>query len=567
MATTTRGIEIRDGGGPANDVGMDSLVIQAAHTQNRFVPGFEAVRLASSLARRPRAVARRAGAFGNELAAIASGSSGRAAPKGDRRFADPAWTGSWMFRRLLQSYLALGDTVHGLIGDAELEWGTEQRLRYLADNLLDALAPTNFPLSNPMALKTAIDKGGSNFVTGGRQLVRDARSPARLPANVDRSPFTVGGNLAVSPGAVVRRDELFELIQYEPTTSEVREVPLVIVPPMISKYYVIDLAPGRSLVEYLVARGQQVFTISWRNPVAGDAAWDLDRYVGGILEALETARSVTGADRVHVLGLCAGGVATAAAIGRLANIDELDGIAGVTVSVTVLDTARSGIVGSFVSPDTAAAAVRNVRRKGFLDRNQLARTFAWLRPNDMIWNYWVNNYLLGNKPPAFDLLYWNADTMDMPAGLHEDLVEIGVENPLVRSGGLHVLGSPIDLAEITSDAYVIAGETDHITPWPNCYRTTHLLGGDTRFVLSNGGHIAAVINPPGNPKATYRVADHNPPDAETWLQEAEARPGTWWEDWDAWLADRTGASKPAPKRLGSRRFAPLEAAPGSYVLG
>jgi poly[(R)-3-hydroxyalkanoate] polymerase subunit PhaC len=574
MATTTngraqrerRGIEIGDGGGPANDVGMDSLVIQAAHAQSRFVPGFEAVRLASSLARRPRAMARRAGSFGAELTSIARGASERKPAKSDRRFADAAWSDSWLFRRLVQGYLAMGETVHGLIEDAELEWGTDHRLHYLADNLLDAFAPTNFPWSNPSALKAAIDRGGANFVTGGRQLLRDARSPARIPANVDRSPFKLGENLAVSPGAVVRRDELFELIQYQPLTEEVREVPLLVVPPMISKYYVIDLAPGRSLVEYLVARGQQVFTISWRNPAAGQAEWDLDRYVEGILEAAETARAVTRCDQVHLLGLCAGGVATACALGRLADLDELHGIAGATVSVTTLDTGRAGTIGSFVSPDTAAAAVRNVRRKGYLDRNQLARTFAWLRPNDMIWNYWVNNYLLGNKPPAFDLLYWNADTMDMPAGLHKDFVDIGVDNPLVRPGGLQVLGSAIDLAQVTCDAYVIAGETDHITPWPNCYRTTHLLGGNPRFVLSNGGHIAAVINPPGNPKSTYRIADHNPPDAEAWLAEASVRQGTWWEDWDAWLADRTGPLRPAPRSLGSRRFAPLEPAPGSYVL-
>jgi polyhydroxyalkanoate synthase len=184
----------------------------------------------------------------------------------------------------------------------------------------------------------------------------------------------------------------------------------------------------------------------------------------------------------------------------------------------------------------------------------------------MIWNYWVNNYLLGKKPPAFDLLVWNADTMDMPAGLHKNLVDIGVENPLVRPGALKVLGSPIDLAQITTDAYIVAGETDHITPWPNCYRSTHLLGGDVRFVMSNGGHIAAVINPPGNPKANYRVAEHNPPDAETWLAESSVRQGTWWEDWDAWLADRTGPLRAAPRSLGNRRFAPVEPAPGSYVL-
>jgi polyhydroxyalkanoate synthase len=575
MATTANGrrqkerrgsIRIGDGDGPANDVGMDSLVIQAAHTQSRFVPGMEAVKAASSLARRPRALARRAGSFGAEAASIIRGSSERRPPKGDRRFADPAWSENWLFRRLVQGYFALGETVHGLIDDAELDWGADNRLHYIAGNVFDAIAPTNFPWTNPTAMKVSIDKGGANFIAGARQMLQDVRSPAKLPANVDRSPFKVGENLAVSPGAVVSRTEMYELIQYQPLTEQVREAPLVIIPPMISKYYVIDLAPGRSLVEYLVSREQQVFTVSWRNPAAGQAEWDLDTYVTAILDAADAARSVTGAEQVHLLGLCAGGVATACTIGRLADLDALDGIAGVTLSVTTLDTKRAGTVGSFVSPETAAVAVRNVARKGYLDRYQLARTFAWLRPNDMIWNYWVNNYLLGKKPPAFDLLYWNADTMDMPAGLHRDFVKIGVENPLVRPGALKVLESPIDLSRITCDAYVIAGETDHITPWPNCYKTTQLFGGDTRFVLSNGGHIAAVINPPGNPKSTYSIGDHNPPTPEEWLAAADATQGTWWEDWDAWLADRTGSRKAAPKKLGGRGYPPVDPAPGSYVL-
>ena len=244
---------------------------------------------------------------------------------------------------------------------------------------------------------------------------------------------------------------------------------------MISKYYVIDLSPGRSLVEWLVAQGQQVFSISWRNPRPENADWDLDRYIESIIEAIETTRQVTGAEKVHVVGLCAGGVVSACTLGKLADVGELDGIAGLTLNVTVLDNERSGTLNSFVSPDTARAAVSRVGKKGYLDKNDLARTFAWLRPNDMIWNYWVNNYLLGNKPPAFDLLYWNSDSMDMPAGLHRDFVEIGVDNILVEPGRRVILGSPIDVGEITTDTYIVAGETDHLTPWPNCYRSVELL--------------------------------------------------------------------------------------------
>jgi len=274
---------------------------------------------------------------------------------------------------------------------------------------------------------------------------------------------------------------------------------------------------------------------------------------------------VTGAEQVHLLGLCAGGVAMSCALARLADLGQLDRVAGATISVTVLDTSRAGTIGSVVTPATAAAAVRNVQRRGYLDRYQLARTFAWLRPNDMIWTHWVHNYLLGKKPPAFDLLYWNADTMNMPAGLHKDLVEIGVRNPLVRPGALELMGSPIDLSRITCDAYIVAGETDHITPWPNCYRTTQLHGGDSRFVLSNGGHIAAVINPPGDRRSKYLVAEDNPADHQSWLDKAATTQGTWWEDWDAWLAARSGAQRPAPTKLGSHDYPSLDSAPGKYV--
>ncbi|HEX6391205.1 MAG TPA: alpha/beta fold hydrolase [Solirubrobacteraceae bacterium] len=569
MATSTRTAAPSNGqpaGAPTQDVGMDSLVIQAAHTQNRFVPGMEAVRLAGALARRPTKVAGRLRRLAGDAGAIVAGTSERGPARGDKRFADPAWERNWLFRRLLQGYLAADDLTHGLIEDAQLESDVDHRLHFVAGNVLDALAPTNFPWSNPAALKAAIDSGGENFRVGAQALLRDARSPQKIPANVDRTPFKVGENLAATPGAVVERHEMYELIQYAPTTEEVRTAPLVIVPPMISKFYVVDLAPGKSLVEYLVAHGQQVFAISWRNPTAGDAAWDLDAYAAAIIDAVATARSVTGADRVHLSALCAGGVATAATLGHLAHVGKLDQVASVTLNVTTLDTRRAGTIGNFVSPDTAAAAVKNVERKGYLDRNQLLRTFAWLRPNDMIWSYWVNNYLMGKKPPAFDLLFWNADTMDMPAGLHRDFVNIGLHNPFLTPGEETILGSPIDLAEVDCDNYIVAGETDHITPWPNCYVSTRLLGGESRFVLSNGGHIAAVINPPGNPKARYRAAPGDALDGKAWARELEPVTGTWWEDWDAWLAERSDGLKPAPKKLGSRKFTPVADAPGEYVL-
>jgi polyhydroxyalkanoate synthase len=335
---------------------------------------------------------------------------------------------------------------------------------------------------------------------------------------------------------------------------------------MINKYYVVDLAPERSMIEFLVAQGQQVFAMSWRNPDERHADWGLDTYVQAILDALEATEDVSGADKAHVMGLCAGGIVLACALGHLAAKGEADRVAGLTLAVCVLDTDRAGTTGALVDDTVAAAAVADSAQRGYLDGKALAGVFAWLRPNDLIWNYWVNNYLLGRDPPAFDILYWNADTTRMPAALHRDFIEVSLENPLTRSGELEVLGTPIDLKQVTTDAYIVAGIADHITPWQNAYRTTQMLGSEPRFVLSTSGHIAAMVNPPGNEKASFQVHERNPETAEEWLQGAHKRRGTWWEDWSDWLGERSGATKTARRTLGDKRFKAQAPAPGAYVL-
>jgi polyhydroxyalkanoate synthase len=388
----------------------------------------------------------------------------------------------------------------------------------------------------------------------------------RIPTMVDRSAFKVGENLALTEGAVVLRTELFELLQYRPQTETVHEEPMLVVPPMINKYYITDLAPDRSMIEHLLRSGQQVFAISWRNPDERHAGWDLDRYAESVLEALDATQEITGAERAHVLGLCAGGITLSTAVAHLAARGEQDRIAGLTLGVCVLDNARAGTTSAFVDRRIARMAVADSARRGYLDGRALAGVFAWLRPNDLIWNYWVNNYLLGKEPPAFDILYWNADSTNLPAALHRDFIGISLDNPLVRPGALHALGTPIDLSKITVDSYVVAGIADHITPWENCYRTTQLLGSPPRFVLSTSGHIAALVNPPGNEKASYQLNDDNPSAAEDWLQGAAKHRGSWWTDWTAWLGERSGEDRPAPKELGSKRYEPLGPAPGTYVL-
>jgi polyhydroxyalkanoate synthase subunit PhaC len=546
---------------------LDTLLADAGGgATRRWFPGVAGAKLVAKLATRPLTVARRGAGYGGELAKIAIGQSDVAPSKKDRRFKDEAWRGNPGFRRLAQVYLAAGKTVDDLICDAGLDERSERRVRFAAENVLDALAPTNFPVLNPAALKATLDTGGRNLAQGTANLVHDLSRPPHIPAMVDESAFTVGEDLALTPGAVVLRTELFELIQYEPSTPQVRETPLLLVPPMINKFYIADIAPGRSMMEYFVGAGQQCFTISWRNPDERHAEWGLDDYASAVLESLDAVERITGSERSHVMGLCAGGITASCAIGHLAATDDLDRIAGLTLGVCVLDNGNAGTVGALVDRPTAATALAESQRKGYLDGRALAGVFAWLRPNDLVWNYWVNNYLLGKDPPAFDVLYWNADSTNMPHGLHRDFMELSLANDLVRPGERVVLGTPIDLSQITVDSYQVAGISDHITPWQSNYRSTQLLGSDPRFVLSTSGHIAALVNPPGNEKASYQVNASNPPEAEAWLRAATTHKGTWWDDYVAWLKERSGPDKPAPKKLGGKGLKPLDPAPGRYVL-
>jgi poly[(R)-3-hydroxyalkanoate] polymerase subunit PhaC len=547
---------------------LDVLLTEATYSpRQRFFAADATLKLGASLARRPRTVARRVTGLARELGRVATGSAEIAPPRGDRRFGDPAWQENPLFHRLMQAYLATGAALDGLIRDADLDVQTERRVRFPVENIHDALSPTNFPWSNPAAIKNAVSTRGASFARGASEFASDMRTPPRLPSMVDTSKFEVGINLATTKGAVIQREDPFELIQYAPQTDEVRSVPLLLVPPMINKYYIADLAPGRSLVEYLVQQGQEVYVVSWRNPEAEHGSWGLDTYAEAILSALDTACAVSESEQVQLLAFCGGGIAGACVAGHLAANGEQDRLAGLTLGVCVLDNEQAGVPSAFVNRDIARAALAVSARKGYLDGNALAELFAWLRPNDLIWSYVVNNYLLGQRPPAFDILFWNQDTTRLAAGLHRDFIQIALDNLLVDPGALELLGTPIDLGKVDVDSYVVAGISDHITPWENCQRTTRMLGGDTRFVLSTSGHIAAIVNPPGNEKASYRVAkesDHADPEA--WLGRAEKRPGTWWEDWNAWLADRSGPMRPASQRLGGPGFRSKGRAPGTYVL-
>jgi polyhydroxyalkanoate synthase len=484
--------------------------------------------------------------------------------RGDKRFADPAWRDNPFYRAWMQSYLAWGDALDRFVDKSGLDAKNAQRARFALSLVTDAFAPTNVWLGNPAALKKFVETGGVSAMHGFENMLDDIAHNRGMPAQVDRSAFEVGESLALTPGAVVFQNPVLELIQYSPLTQQVSERPLLLVPPQINKFYVLDLAPGRSLVEYLMRQGIQTFVLSWRNPTPAEREWGLETYLQSMLEAIDAVCEVTRSPDVNILGACSGGITTTLLLGHLAaRADRL--VNAATLLVTVLDTAAESQLGVFATRETIEAARQASRAKGVLEGQELAQVFAWLRPNDLVWNYWVSNYLLGDSPPAFDVLYWNNDTTNLPAGLHSDFLDLYLNNPLASHGKLELLGTPIDLARVKLDAFVLAGMTDHITPWKACYSTTQLFGGQCEFILSSSGHIQSILNPPGNPKAKYFRAENTPADADRWLAGATEHTGSWWEHWRDWLRERSGALKPAPKAVGSKQHRPIAKAPGAYV--
>jgi polyhydroxyalkanoate synthase len=570
MSTPTT--QTTDGAAEAELAGapLDLLLTDAARGNwRRLLPGTNgAVALVRGLANRPAKVAGRARGLAGELGRIALGRSRVEPEPKDRRFTDPAWADNPLLRRALQTYLTTTRTAEALISDARLGEQDRLRVQTAVSNVADALAPSNNPLLNPKALKAVVDTGGANFVRGARRLARDLSEPPRVPTMVEPDAFTVGETVAATPGTVVARTEQFELIQYTPSTDQVHEVPLLIVPPTINKFYVVDIAPGRSLVEYLLGEGHQVYTISWRNPDVRHARWGFDTYGGAIVSAVDTVREVADVPGVALLSLCAGGVLSSMVLGHLAAVGESEKVVAAAFSVSVLDQRKAGVTGALLTPAAADAAVRASAARGFLDGRALAEVFAWLRPNDLVWNYWVQSYLLGQAPKPFDVLYWNADSTRLAARLHRDFVHLAQRNGLTEPDGVVMLGSTVNLSQVTADTYVTAGISDHLCPWQNCYASTQLFGGTSRFVLSTSGHIASIVNPvnPGNKKAHFRTSEHTPPDPADWLAGARTVEGSWWPDFSGWLHARTGDLLAAPKTPGSDDHPPIEAAPGSYVF-
>ncbi|MFU2489602.1 alpha/beta fold hydrolase [Thauera sp. WH-1] len=500
-----------------------------------------------------------------DLMAVLAGNSEIAPAPGDKRFKDDAWNQNPFLRIAMQGYLSWTQALGQVVDQIPLDDRNRERARFAVSMLSDAFAPTNTLLGNPAALKKMVDTGGSSIARGLKNMLTDLATNKGMPAQVDKSKFRVGENLATTPGAVVFRNPVLELIQYTPTTEKVHARPQIMVPPQINKYYIFDLAPGKSIVEFLVGSGFQVFTVSWRNPTADQADWDMATYVSALLEAIEAVREITGADDVNLHGACSGAMTMAAMLGHLA-ASERPLVHAATMMVAVLDGQAESQLGLFATPEVVSLAKTNSASRGVIEGHDMGRVFAWMRPNDLVWNYWVNNYLMGNPPPAFDVLYWNNDTTRLPARFHAQLMDIFAEHQLSAPGGMTMLDTPIDLSRVKCDTYVLAGISDHITPWQGVFNTSRTLGGKNEFVLSSSGHVQSLINPPGNPKAKYFTNGATAGTADDWLAGATAVQGTWWEHWREWLKAHSGKLRAAPAALGSKAHPPAEPAPGTYVV-
>ncbi len=483
----------------------------------------------------------------------------------DRRFSAPEWVESPVYDYLRQAYLInarfLGAAAEAMPLAQESERG---RLRFLTRQYVDALAPSNYAATNPEFIKTAVDTQGQSITAGIQNLIADIEKGCISMS--DEQAFELGRNLAVTPGAVVFENELMQLIQYSPLTAKVGQVPLVMVPPCINKYYILDLQPSNSLVRYALEQGNTVFMVSWVNPKAdlGHLTWE-DYLEKGALTALKVAADICNVPKVNALGFCVGGTILSSAL-AVAKARGLDPVAALTLLTTLLDYSDTGEIGCLVDADSVASRETTIGRGGLLHGRELASVFSSLRANDLIWQYVVGNYLKGGKPPAFDLLYWNADSTGLPGPFAAwYLRNLYLENNLRVPGKLEMCGVHADLGRLDMPAFIYGSREDHIVPWKTAYLSRGLLSGPTRFVLGASGHIAGVINPPAKMKRSHWAGESSATSPDEWFAAAEEHQGSWWPVWAEWLAGFSGKSRAARSKLGNKHYLPIEAAPGRYV--
>ena len=489
--------------------------------------------------------------------------AGAATPAVDRRFAADPWCQDPRFDGIARAYLSQSELLRQTLDTAPLDERSKAQWGFVLRQVVDALSPANCLATNPEALQAALDSGGASLVEGTRLFMEDfAKGRVSM---TDDTAFEVGRNVATSPGSVVFENDLIQLIQYTPSTAHVHERPLLVVPPCINKYYILDLQPDNSFVGHAVSQGHTVFLVSWRNagPEQGGLGWD-DYLEQGVMQAVDVALAISGADRVNTLGFCVGGTLLASALSVMAARGD-DKVASLTLLTTMLDFSDTGEIGLLVDEQSAAAREATIGQSGLLKGSELAQVFAALRANDLIWPYVVSGYLKGKAPPAFDLLFWNGDDTNLPGPMFcWYLRNTYLENKLREPGATVQCGVPVDLGAVEVPAFLYASREDHIVPWQTAYKSTELLGGDLTFVLGASGHIAGVINPPAKKKRNYWVGKIEP-DAGLWLEHARSEPGSWWPVWAGWLEQHAGALVPAPKSAGNRKFPVIEPAPGRYV--
>jgi polyhydroxyalkanoate synthase len=501
--------------------------------------------------------------FLNDRSAANAGSPGRA-PRGDRRFKDETWSHSPYYDLLKQSYLSNSKQLTDFVDQAQVDDRSKLQLRFYARQFIDAMSPSNFPATNPEVIRTAIRTRSTSLAAGMQNLIEDLQK-GRI-TRVDETAFQIGDNLAVTPGVVVFENELIQLIQYTPQTAEVEKTPLLMVPPCINKYYLLDLGAGNSFVEYAVAQGHQVFLISWRSAVADTQYLTWDDYLNlGPLKAIDVVREIAGVDQIHSLGFCVGGTILSCAAGVLAARGE-DKLATMTLLTTMIDFADTGEIGLLIDQSSVALREATIGKGGILPGKELAFTFGTLRANDLIWRYVVDSYMKGATPDAFDLLYWDSDSVSLPGPMYCWYTRnTYVENNIKEPGATTQCGVRVDLSKARIPLYLLASREDHIVPWQSAYRSKGLIGKDPRFVLAASGHVAGVINPPARNKRSYWTHDDLNGDAADWLEKTEEKPGSWWPDWDAWMKRHSGGTVPAPTQPGNARYQVIEKAPGRYV--